>query len=67
MSRLTFMQGLHFDIYVLDLFEEIKPKSCKDLEDLSEELHERLEMAIQDYIHDYDDEILDIHDYESRY
>lgn len=65
MSGLTFKQGLNFDIYVLDLCEEIKPKSCKDLEDLSEELHERLEMAIQDYI--YDDEILDIHDYESRY
>ena len=63
--RLTLKQELDFDLYVMDLCEAIKPKSCKDLEDLSEELHERLEMAIQDYI--YDDEILDIHDYESRY
>lgn len=65
MTGLTLNQRLDFDIYIMDLCEVIKPKSCKDLEDLSEELHERVEMAIQDYI--CDDENLDIADYETRY
>ena len=65
MGRLDYKDGLNFDIYILDLCEKVKPKSCKDLEDLSEDLHERIETAIQDYI--YDDEVLNIEDYEPRY
>ena len=65
MSKLTYRDGLNFDIYVMDLCESIKPKSCSDLEKLSEDLHERVEMAIQDYIL-YDD-LLDIDDYNALY
>ena len=59
------MNLLEFDLYVMDLCAEQHPKSCKDLEKLSETLHERVELAIQDYI--YDDDDLDIHDYEANY
>ena len=49
----------------MDLCDGVNPKSCKDLEELSEDLHERIEGAIQDYI--MDSEELDIEDYEARY
>ena len=63
--RLDYRNGLSFDIYIMDLIEAQKPKSAKDLIDFSEDLHQRIEMAIQDYI--YDDENLDIDDYEAPY
>ena len=65
MSKLTYKDGLNFDIYVMELCELIKPKSCSDLENLAQDLHERVEMSIQDYI--YDDEDLDIGDYSAYY
>ena len=67
MARLSLSSklGLEFDIYVMELCEIISPKSCKDLECLSEDLHERVEMAIQDYI--YDSDSLDIDDYNASY
>ena len=65
MSKLTYKDGLNFDIYVMDLCEGINPKSCNDLEELSEDLHERIETAIQDYILDSDS--LNIDDYEPSY
>ncbi|HII08592.1 MAG TPA: hypothetical protein HA355_03275 [Methanosphaera sp.] len=49
----------------MDLCEAVKPKSCVDLEDISEDLHQRVEIAIQDYI--YDSEILNIDDYNPLY
>ena len=63
--RLDYRNGLSFDIYIMDLIEAQKPKSAKDLIDFSEDLHQRMEMAIQDYI--FDDENLDIDDYEAPY
>ena len=63
--RLDYRNGLSFDIYIMDLIEAQKPKSAKDLIDFSEDLHQRVEMAIQDYI--FDDENLDIDDYEAPY
>lgn len=65
MSKLSYNDGLNFDIYVMDLCEGINPRSCSDLEELSQDLHERIEMAIQDYI--YDDDSLDIDDYNALY
>lgn len=63
--RLTWEEGLNFDIYIMDLIESKQPKNASELIDFSEELHQRVEMAIQDYI--YDDEKLDINDYEAQY
>lgn len=65
MSRLSYKDGLNFDIYIMDLCDLAKPKSCKDLEELAEDLHERVEMAIEDYINDSDN--LNIDDYEGGY
>lgn len=58
-------EGFEFDIYVMDLCDKVKPLTCQNLSSLSEELHERIENAIQDYIHDSDE--LDIDDYEANY
>lgn len=63
--RLTWEEGLNFDIYIMDLIESKQPSNASELIDFSEELHQRVEMAIQDYI--YDDEKLDINDYEAPY
>lgn len=52
MSKLTYNEGLSFDIYIMDLCEKAKPTKADDLEDLSEDLHQRIEMAIDDYISD---------------
>jgi len=52
MSRLAYNDGLNFDIYIMDLCKIAKPKRAEDLEELSEELHQRIEMAIDDFIAD---------------
>ena len=65
MSGLTPRQGIEFDIYVMDLCESINPLRESDLEDLSQELHEKIETAIQDYI--YDSENLNIDNYNASY
>ncbi len=44
--------GLSFEIYVMELCESYKPKKAEDLEKLSDELHQRIENAIADYISD---------------
>ena len=49
---LTFEDGNNFDIYIMDLCEAVKPETGADLQRLAEELHERLEMAIEDFIND---------------
>ena len=65
--RLDYKNGLSFEIYIMDLIEAYKSDltSASDLNDFSEDLHQRIEVAIQDYI--YDDENLDIDDYEAPY
>ena len=65
--RLDYKNGLSFEIYIMDLIEAYKSDltSASDLNDFSEDLHQRIEMAIQDYI--FDDENLDIDDYEAPY
>lgn len=62
---MTYMDQVHFELVVYDFLEEVKPKSCKDLEDISENLHIALENTIQDYIND--DESLNIEDYSPNY
>ena len=65
--RMNYKDGLNFEIYIMDLIEACKPDLtlASDLNDFSEDLHQRIEMAIQDYI--FDDENLDIDDYEAPY
>ena len=46
MSRLNYKDGLSFDIYIMDLCEIQKPKTCKDLEELSGDLHERMALGL---------------------
>ena len=62
---MTYMDQLHFELAIYDFLAEVKPESCKDLEDISETLHIALENAIQDYI--TDDESLNIEDYSPIY
>lgn len=63
--KLSWKDGLSFEIFVSELCESVKPKTCKDLEKLSEDLHDRIEVAIEDYISDSDN--LNIDDYENQY
>ena len=63
--RLSFNDGLSFEIYVSDLCESIKPQTCEDLEELARDLHERVEIAIWDFVND--SENLNIDDYENQY
>lgn len=65
MSKLSYKDGFDFDIYIYDICEMIKPESCEDLKALAEDLHERVEGCIQDFI--YDSDKLDINDYTSSY
>ena len=65
MNGLSFKDGLSFDIYIIDLCEKSKPKSCEDLEELSQDMHKRIEMAIEDYIDDSDEFNRD--DYNNQY
>lgn len=62
---MTLNDWLSFEIYIMDLCEAENPKSCEDLEDFADEIHQRVENAIQDYIRDDDD--LDVLDYDPRY
>lgn len=62
---MTYQEGLRLEIYVMDLCEKLKPKSCTDLENLADEIHQHVEIAIQDYV--YDDENLNIDDYNPSY
>ena len=52
MSKLNFADGLNFDIYIIDLCEVIKPQTAEDLNEFSDDLHIRIEMAIEDFISD---------------
>ena len=62
---LSFDAGNNFEIYVMTLCEEIKPKTEKDLEDLAEELHQRIEIAVEDFINESDK--FDIENYNGMY
>ena len=51
---ISFKDTNSFEIYILDLMEayEDKLKTAEDLEHFSEELHQSIEMAIQDALYD---------------
>lgn len=54
---------LDFEIYVMELCEKSKPKTTKEFEHLSDNLHQSIETAIADYIEDAEIEC----DYEPQY
>ena len=55
-------QWLEFELYVMDLAIEEKCETAKDYEDLAQDLHEHVEIAIQDLCWDND-----IDDYDPSY
>lgn len=59
------MNFLEFEIYIMDWCAAMKPKTCSDLERFSAQLHQRIEIAIEDYIRDND--LLDLDDYNAQY
>lgn len=59
---MTRNQQLNFEIYVMDLAEEEKCKTGEDFRELSEELHEFIENALQDMCMD-----LGVQDYDTPY
>lgn len=54
---------LDFEIYVMELCEKLKPKTTWELERLSDNLHQSIEVAINDYIEDAEIEC----EYEPQY
>lgn len=59
------MNYLDMEIILLDFITERNPTTISEYENLAEELHEMVERAIQESIHDHDG--LDVSDYESSY
>lgn len=57
---MTRSETIQFEIYIMDIAERCKTK--KDFERLAEQLHDSVEIAIQDSCHD-----LGIDDYEPSY
>lgn len=64
MSRLSNIENIRFELTVMDFIDLTKPKKASDLSVLSENLHECIECAIEDYINDHD---MDLDDYEGAY
>jgi len=62
---MTYNDGLSLELYIMELCEALKPKSCEDLEVFADQIHQHVEIAIEDFISD--SENLNIDDYEPRY
>ena len=62
---LSFDAGNNFEIYVMTLCEENEPKTEKDLEELAEELHQHVEIAVVDFINESDR--FNIENYDEQY
>lgn len=61
MKKGLYGNTLNFEIYVADLIEAMGPETIEEMEEISEALHNSLEIGIRDYL-DCDD-ILDYDDY----
>ena len=62
MKSITRTAYIEFELVVMDFAEAHEVKTKDDLEQLSAELHEHLEIAMQDYAMDYE-----IEDYDPQY
>lgn len=49
-----FTDGIHLEIFVMDLIKALEPKDAEELQDISEELHQHIEIAIQDQCEEYE-------------
>lgn len=47
---------ISFELSIIDLLEELDPITLKEYEDISDNLHQHIELAISDYIDDKDAE-----------
>lgn len=45
---------ISFELSIIDLLEELDPITLKDYEEISDNLHQCIELAICDYIYDED-------------
>lgn len=52
---LTYEEKIHFELCVYDLIESKKVKTASELEMISMDLHERIEVVIMDYISESDE------------
>ena len=61
--RLPYKTGLEFELYVVDLVRALNPADSKDLEELSNDIHETIESAMYDFIENKEA----FQDYEEQY
>ena len=61
--RLPYKNGLEFELSVVDLVRALNPTDSKDLEELSNDLHETIESAMYDFIENKEA----FQDYEEQY
>ncbi len=61
--RLPYKNGLAFELFVVDLVRDLNPTDSKDLEELSNDLHETIESAMYDFIENKEA----FEDYEEQY
>lgn len=47
--RVAYRDGLSLKIFIMDLLEALKPDSAEKLQTLSQDIHEHIEIAIQDH------------------
>ena len=61
--RLPYKTGLEFELSVVDIVSALNPIDSKDLEELSDGLHEAIESAMYDFIENKEA----FQDYEEQY
>ena len=50
MKTLDYMRTLDVEIFVSDLLEKVSPDTIEEIERMAEQLHNSVEIGIQDYI-----------------
>ena len=63
---MSYKDELQFEIYVAELIEQFHPKSISDLETISDDLHNCLEIGIRDFV-DSTDGVLNYDEYTPCY
>lgn len=51
---ISYNNWLDFEIFIMDLAESYKIDNAKDLQNLADDLHTHVEIALEDYADDYD-------------
>ena len=50
---MMYSEWLNFEIFVMDIAEREKIDNAKDLQELADELHTHIEVALQDHANDF--------------